>query len=123
TGLGLLHLGFGRGTDADDGHAAGQLGEPLLELLAIVLAVGLFDALAELSDTGLDLVLLSTTADDRRRILVDFDLLGAAELAQLDVFELDAQIFAEERTTGERRDVAQHRLAAIAESRCLDGTN
>ena len=39
-GLPLLHLGLGRGPDVDLGDAAGQLGQPLLELLAVVLAVG-----------------------------------------------------------------------------------
>ena len=39
-GLAFLHFGFGGGADVDLGHAAGQLGQPLLQLLAIVLAVG-----------------------------------------------------------------------------------
>ncbi len=33
------------GADRDDRHAAGQLGQPLLELLAIVFAFGGFDLL------------------------------------------------------------------------------
>ncbi len=40
-GLAFLHLGLGGGADVDLGDAAGELGEPLLELLAVVLAVGL----------------------------------------------------------------------------------
>ena len=39
-GLALLHLGLGRGADLDLGDAAGQLRQPLLQLLAVVLAVG-----------------------------------------------------------------------------------
>jgi hypothetical protein len=46
--LAFLHLGFGHGADVDDGHAAGQLGEALLELLAVVVAGGLLDLLADL---------------------------------------------------------------------------
>ncbi len=42
-GLALLHFGFGRGTTLDLGHTAGELGQPLLQLLAIVVAVGAFD--------------------------------------------------------------------------------
>jgi hypothetical protein len=45
-GLLLLHLGLGRGADVDDGHAAGQLGEALLELLAVVVGGGLLDLAA-----------------------------------------------------------------------------
>ena len=49
-GLLLLHVGFARSADRDDGHAAGQLGEPLLQLLAIVIAGGAFDGFANLVD-------------------------------------------------------------------------
>ena len=54
-GLVLLHVGFGAGADRDDRHAAGQLGQPLLELLAVVVALGGFDLIADLLDAGLDL--------------------------------------------------------------------
>ena len=36
--LALLHLGLGRAADADHRHAAGQLRQPLLQLLAVVVA-------------------------------------------------------------------------------------
>jgi hypothetical protein len=36
----FLHLGFGRSTDVDDGHAACELGEALLELLTVVVGGG-----------------------------------------------------------------------------------
>ena len=58
-----------------------------------------------------------------RVVLVDRDLLGAAEVRQLDAFELDAEVFADERAAGEDGDVAEHRLAAIAEARGLHGTD
>src|SRR6185503_6364379 len=35
-GLLFLHLGLGRRADVDDGHAAGELRETLLELLLVV---------------------------------------------------------------------------------------
>ena len=79
-GLGLLHVGLGRRTDADQGHAAGELGQPLLELLLVVLALGLLDLAAELVDPPLDVGLLAGPLDDRRAVLVDLDLLGLAEL-------------------------------------------
>jgi hypothetical protein len=53
-GLLLLHLGLGGGTDVDDGHAAGELGQALLELLAVVVGGGLFDLAADLADAALD---------------------------------------------------------------------
>ena len=55
-GLLLLHLGLGGGADVDHGHAAGQLGQPLLELLPVVVAGGLLDRGADLGDAALDVV-------------------------------------------------------------------
>jgi hypothetical protein len=41
---------------------------------------------------GGDVLLLAGALDDRRVVLGDDDLLGPAELAQLDVLEADAQV-------------------------------
>ena len=48
----LLELRFGGRADLDDGDAAGELCEALLELLAIEVRVGLFDLLLESSRCG-----------------------------------------------------------------------
>ena len=53
--LALLELDLGRGTGLDDGDAAGELGEALLQLLAVVVAVGVLDLLADLLDATGDL--------------------------------------------------------------------
>ena len=49
-GLDFLHLGLGRRAHADEGDAAGDLRQALLELLLVVLALGLVDLAAELVD-------------------------------------------------------------------------
>ena len=49
-GLLLLHLGLGGRADLDDGDAADQLREPLLQLLAIVVGGRLLDLGADLLD-------------------------------------------------------------------------
>ena len=54
------------------------------------------------------------------RVLVDLDLLGLAELAELEVLELQAQVLADHGAAGQDRHVAEHGLAAIAEARGLD---
>jgi hypothetical protein len=81
-GLLLLHLGLGGGTDVDDGHAASELREALLELLAVVVAGGLFDLAADLAHAALDVRLLAGAFDDRGVLLVDRDALGAAEVGE-----------------------------------------
>ena len=50
----LLHLGLGRRTDLDDGDAADELRQPLLQLLAVVVRGGLLDLRADLLDAALD---------------------------------------------------------------------
>src|SRR5688500_449192 len=119
-GLLLLHLGLGGGTDLDDRDAADELRQALLELLAVVVRAGLFDLRADLLHTSLDGRRRAAALDDRRVVLVDGDLLGLAEILELDVLELDAEVFGDRAAAGEDRDVLEHRLAAIAEAGSLD---
>ena len=81
-GLLLLHLGLGGRADVDHRHAADQLGQPLLELLAVVVGGGLLDLRADLLDAALDVGLLAGAVDERGVVLVDDDPLGAAEVLQ-----------------------------------------
>ena len=80
-GLLLLHLGLGRRADLDDGDAAGELREPLLELLAVVVARRVLDLPRICSMRPLISVVVARAVDDRRVVLVDRDALGAAEVA------------------------------------------
>ena len=64
-GLLFLHRDFGRGADVDLGDAAGELGEALLELLAVVVAGGAVDLVLELLDAALDGLVVAGAFDDR----------------------------------------------------------
>src|SRR5256885_1747673 len=64
-GLLLLHGRLGGGTDLDDGHTTSQLGQPFLQLLAVVVAGGLVDLSPDLLDAALDGRLLPGALDDR----------------------------------------------------------
>jgi putative effector of murein hydrolase LrgA (UPF0299 family) len=57
--LALLQLDLGGRADLDDGDAAGELREALLELLAIPVGVGVLDLGLDLVDPARDLVLLT----------------------------------------------------------------
>jgi hypothetical protein len=107
----------------DDGDAAGQLGEALLELLAVVVAGGLLDLHADLIDRAGDLLLVAGALDDQGLVLVDGDALGRAELFELDVLELEAEVFGDELPAGDDGDVAHQGLAAVTEARGLDGAD
>src|SRR6185436_5258018 len=117
----LLHLGLGRGPDLDHGDATRQLCEALLELLAVEVGVGVLDLRLQLLDPALDRLAVTGAVDDRRRVLVDDDAAGAAELRELRVLELEAHLLGDHLGAREDRDVLEHPLAAIAEARRLDG--
>ena len=76
----FLHFGFGCGADFNDGHATDQLRQPLLQLLAVVVAGGLVDLAANFLHAAFDLAVLAFAFDDGGVVLVDGDLLGLAEV-------------------------------------------
>ena len=77
--LALLELDLGGRADLDDRDAAGQLGQALLQLLAVVVGVALLDLGADLVDPAGDLVGVAGTLDDGGLVLGDDDLAGLAE--------------------------------------------
>src|SRR5579871_114701 len=117
----FLHFGFGRSADFDHGYATDQLRQPLLQLLAVIVAGGLVDLAANFLHATFDLAVLAFAFDDGGVVLVDGDLLGLAEVGHLNVLELDAEIFGDGLAAGEDGDILQHRLAGIAEAGSLDG--
>ena len=78
----LLDLDLGRAADADHRDAARELGQTLLQLLAIIVRGGVLDLRLDLGDARLDALLVASAVDDRGGLLVDAHALGAAELGQ-----------------------------------------
>ena len=115
--LALLHLGLGGAADADHCNAAREFGQPLLQLLTIVVGGGLLDLRLDLVDARFDVGLLAGAVNDRGVLFVDRHSLGAAEHVDGDFVELDAQVLANQLAAGQDGDVLQHGLAAVAEAR------
>jgi hypothetical protein len=65
----FLHLGLGRRLDLDDRHATDQLGEPWLQLLAVVLGRRVLDLRAQLLDAALDRCRAAGAVDQGRMVL------------------------------------------------------
>ena len=86
----LFHFSFGSCADFDDGYAADQFRQPLLQLLAVVVAGGLVDLAANFLHPAFDVGALAFTFDDGGVVLVNGDLLGLSEILHLHVLELDA---------------------------------
>src|SRR6202043_2645024 len=112
----LLHFGLGRGADIDNGNTAGELGQTLLQFFAIVVRSGFLDLTTDLLNSALDIFGRTFALNDRRVFLVDRDPLCPAKIFQRDVFKLDPQVLGEATTTGEHRDILEHRFAAVAEA-------
>src|SRR6185312_3221754 len=69
--LALLELDLGGRADLDDRNTAGQLGQALLQLLAVVVGVALVDLGTDLVDPAGDLVGVTGALDDGRLVLGD----------------------------------------------------
>src|ERR687898_2402075 len=117
----LLELDLGGRADLDHADAPGQLGQPLLELLAVPIRVGPLDLLLDLGDPALDVLGRPGALDDRGVVLGDGDPAGPAEQVEGGVLELEADLLADDLATGEGGDVGQHGLAAGARTRGLYG--
>src|ERR671916_91315 len=78
--LALLELGLGRGAHLDDGHAAGELGEPLLQLLAVEVRVGGLELGPDLVDPAPYSHGVAAAVNDDGVVLGYDDPAGGAEL-------------------------------------------
>src|SRR5262249_5811831 len=117
----FLHLGFGCGSDLDDGHTTDELREPLLQFLAVVVRRGVLNLRADLFDAAFDRARRPAALDNRGVVLVDGDLLGSSEVLDLDVFELDPEVLGDRPPIGEDGDILQHGFAPVAEAGRFDG--
>src|SRR2546423_1807788 len=116
----FLHLALGRRTDVDHRNTAGELGQPLLELLLVVIGGRLVDRCFDLLDPTLDLLFVALTVDEGRVLLVDYDALGATKIGHDRVLELESDFLGDDLAPAQHRNVLEHRLATIAEARRLD---
>ena len=117
----LLELGLGGRPDLDDGHPAGELGQALLQLLAIEIRGGGFDLGFDLLAPAPDGGFVAIALDDGGVVLGADHPAGATEILDGDPVELAADLLADDLTAGQHGDVAQHLLAAVAEAGGFDG--
>src|SRR6476646_1771249 len=117
----LLELHLGVGTHLDDADATGELGEALLELLAVPVGVGALDLGLDLVDPAGDVVGRAGAVDDRGGVLGDDDAAGLAQHVEVGLVELEPDLLGDDLAAGEGGHVLQHRLAAVAEAGGLDG--
>src|SRR5258708_6435991 len=120
-GLLFLHFDFGRGTDFDHGNATGELGNALLEFFLVIVRGRFLDLRTDTLDPALDVSGFAVSVDDGGVLFLHQNLLRFAQIVQRGLFQGQTDFIGDDRSTGEDRDVLQHRLATIAEARRLDG--
>ena len=117
----LFQLDLGGRADVDDGHAAGHLRYALFQLLAVVVAGGLFHLCFDLVDATLDFLGVTVALDERRVVLIGDNAAGAAEVLDHDLVEATAKLFGYYLSAGQDGYVLEHFLAAVAVAGSLDG--
>src|SRR5690606_32535473 len=75
----LLQLGLRGGTDLDHGNATGELGQALLQLLAVIVAGGRLDLSADLLGAALDRLGIAGALDDGGLVLSRHHAASAAK--------------------------------------------
>ena len=113
----VFEFGFGGCSHLDHGDAAGELGNPLHQLLAVVIRVGVVEFATDGSDPISHGVLMITASHNCGAVLGDCDAPGAAEVIEANLVEGHRLVFAHHGCTGEDGDVREHGLAAIAKAR------
>ncbi|CAN4044979.1 AAA+ ATPase domain-containing protein, partial [Dysosmobacter welbionis] len=116
----LLHLGLGGSADLDDGHAASQLSQPLLQLLLVIVAGGGGDLRADLAHAILDGLAVAGTVHDGGVLLGDLHLAGAAQHIHGGALQLQTDLLGNHGAAGQNGDILQHLLAAVAKAGSLD---
>ena len=117
----LLELSLGSSADAQHGNATSQLGQALMQLLAVEVGVGVLHFGLDLVDAVLDGSLVAVAIDDGGGVLGDLDGLRVAKHGHVRVGERHAEVGGDNLTAGDDSDVFQHALAAIAEAGSLNG--
>src|SRR5581483_12220110 len=96
--------------DLDEGYAAGELRQALLQLLLVVVARRLLDLRADLFHAAFDRLLVAGAVDEGGVLLRALDPLHAAEVLERSVLELEAELLRDHRAAGERSEVLEHGL-------------
>ena len=119
--LALLEFNLGSSAHLDDSNAASELGEALLQLLAVVVGVGVLDLLTDLRNTAGDLLGIPGTVDNGGLVLGDDNLTSAPQQVQGHSVKGQTNFFGDNLATSQDGNVIEHRLATIAKAWSLDG--
>ena len=116
----FFQFGLGGSTYFDDGNAAGEFRQALVELLAVVVAGGLINLNADLFDAALDVGAVALTANDGGVVFGGNNLFALTEVSNGGRFEFAAGFLGNHGRAGQDGDILQHGFAAVAETGGFD---
>mmetsp|Transcript_2693 Transcript_2693/g.7272 ORF Transcript_2693/g.7272 Transcript_2693/m.7272 type:complete len:512 (-) Transcript_2693:54-1589(-) len=119
--LHLVDLHLRGATDLDDSDTAGELCQALLELVLLVLRGGALDGVADGLAPLLDGLLQARAVQHDAVVLGDRHRFAGAELQDVEVLELLAEVLRDDVRAGEHGEVLQHGLAVVAKAGRLHG--
>ncbi len=117
----LFQFDFGGRTHADHGHAAGQLGQALLQLLAVVVAGAVVNFGFDLVDTTTNGPFVAGTTDNGGIIFGRGNFVGTAQIIKRGGIKFASHFFGDDGATGQNSNILQHSFAAITKARSFDG--
>src|SRR5690606_14552878 len=103
----LLEFGLSGSANLDDRNATGELGQPLLQLLAIEVAGRGLDLGLDLLGAALDGRLVAIALDHGGVVLGGDHAAGPAEVLDSDTVELAADFLGDHLTAGQNGNIAQ----------------
>ena len=112
--LSLLHLDFGRGSDVDDRDTAGELGQPFLQLLFVVVGGRFLDLRLDLIDAGLNVLLLAGAFNDCRSSFLIEARLTRPSMSMVTFSSLKPRSSAISVPAVTVRDIFEHGLSPVA---------
>ena len=119
----LFNFNFGSAADFQNSNTAGNFSQSFLQLFTVIIGGRFFNLFTNLSRAGSNQILLAVTVNDSRVIFGNFDSFRRTQHIQSNIFNLHAQLFGNNLSTGQNGNILQHGFAAIAETRSLNRTN
>src|SRR5207302_1929553 len=119
--LSVLEFDFSAGSHLDQGHAARQLRQSLLELLTIIVAGRLRNLCPDLTNARLNGRLASLALNDGCMILGSHHMTSRTKVIECRAVEAATGLFTNDLPTSQDSDILQHLLAAITKARSFDG--
>ena len=119
----ILEFGFSSSTDFNYSYATRELSNAFLQLFFVVVRVAEIQFFTNLSNTFVNIGLISNIRDDGGFVLRNSDLASSTKHFEGCGTKFQTSIFRDNLTIGENGDILQHRFTAIAKTRGFDCCN